>query len=355
MLTTAQVADYVSGLSFPVQLTHAGDGSGRQFVVEREGRIRIVKGGGLVEAPFLENPQRVLSAVYFEQWLPNIAFPPSYTNTKQFYVSYTGLSGNTVISRFAKSADLDIADPDSEVVLLTLKQNKIFHNGGTPKFGPRDGYLYIASGDGEETGSQDLPRHARNPGTLLGKFLRIDVESCVTPYAIPTDNPFVSRPGSAPEIWAMGLQNSWGLAFDRQTGDLYIPDTGWQTNEKVNFQPADSGGGEDYGWPLVEGVVPPKEEGNDGGLIMPVAVYDRTQGCAVVGGTVQNGQFIYADFCSGKILSLQRQGSGKWQSKFLMTIGVPVSGVSADEAGNLYAVGYVDGKIYPLVIPTDAE
>ena len=136
---------------------------------------------------------------------------------KRFYVSYTDTNGDTVISRFATNADPDRADSASEEIILTIIQPGIYHNGGTLKFGPHDGYLYIASGDGRLSNFQDMPQHAQDPGTLLGKILRIDVESGAKPYAIPADNPFVSLPGHAPEIWALGLRNSWGMAFDQQS------------------------------------------------------------------------------------------------------------------------------------------
>ena len=223
-------------------------------MLEKEGRIRIVRDGVLVETPFLDISERI-TAKGTEQGLQNVAFPPSYVNHQRFYVSYTDTNGDTVISRFTTSADPDRADPDSEEIILTINQPGALHNGGTLKFGPRDGYLYIASGDGLRARHEYIPQHAQDPGTLLGKILRIDVESGAKPYAIPADNPFVSIPGYAPEIWALGLRNPWGMAFDQQTGDLYIPDTGWLTNEEVNFQPADSGGGENYGWPLLEGLV----------------------------------------------------------------------------------------------------
>ena len=304
ILSSAMLSEPVSGLSEPVQLTHAGDGSGRLFVLEKEGRIRIVRDGVLIKTPFLDISQRI-SAKGLEQGLQNVAFPPSYVNHQRFYVSYTDTNGDTVISRFATGADPDRADPDSEEIILTINQPGIHHNGGTLKFGPRDGYLYIASGDGHETLSDYIPQQAQDPGTLLGKILRIDVESGAKPYAIPADNPFVSIPGYAPEIWALGLRNPWGMAFDQQSGDLYIPDTGWLTNEEVNFQPADSGGGENYGWPLLEGVVTIEAEGVVDDLVLPVAVYDRTQGCAIVGGAVYEGQFIrllHADFCTSKMV-----------------------------------------------------
>lgn len=355
LLSGAVSAIPISGLEFPVQLTHAGDGSGRLFIVERRGRVRIVKEGMLVEAPFLDVSARLPGDVGLEQGLLNVAFPPFYADGKQFYVSYTQKDGDTIVSRFTTSAHPDRADPDSEEILLTLNQFGSYHNGGTLRFGPRDGYLYVASGDGEETDSQNMPRRPQHPGALLGKILRIDVESGAYPYAIPPDNPFVSRPGYAPEIWALGLRNPWGMAFDRQTGDLYIPDTGWYTSEEVNFQPAASGGGENYGWPHYEGTVPISDEAAEDDFVMPVAAYDRTQGCAVVGGAVQNGQFIYADYCTGQIWSLRRQEPDKWQNRLLTTIGVPVSSIGADESGNLYAVGHIDGKIYPLALPTDVE
>ena len=354
ILSSAMLSEPVSGLSEPVQLTHAGDGSRRLFVLEKEGRIRIVRDGVLIKTPFLDISQRI-SAKRLEQGLQNVAFPPSYVNHQRFYVSYTDTNGDTVISRFATGADPDRADPDSEEIILTINQPGIHHNGGTLKFGPGDGYLYIASGDGHETLSDYIPQQAKDPGTLLGKILRIDVESGAKPYAIPADNPFVSIPGYAPEIWALGLRNPWGMAFDQQTGDLYIPDTGWDTNEEVNFQPADSGGGENYGWPLLEGVVTIEAEGVVDDLVLPVTVYDRTQGCAIVGGAVYEGQFIYADFCTSKIWSLRRLGQDEWQNRFLMTVDVPISSIGADESGNLYALGFLNGWIYPLAIATDSE
>ena len=153
ILSSALHSEPVSGLSNPVQLTHAGDGSGRLFVLEKEGRVRIVRDGALIKTPFLDISQRV-SVEHLEQGLMNVAFPPSYVSRKRFYVSYTDTNGDTVISRFGTSADPDRADPESEEIILTIKQQAFEHNGGTLKFGPRDGYLYIASGDGR----RDLSR-----------------------------------------------------------------------------------------------------------------------------------------------------------------------------------------------------
>lgn len=341
-------------LSRPVQLTHAGDGSGRVIIVEKAGRIRIMRDGQLVERPFLDISGRIWEA-YYEQGLFNIAFPPSYRHSRRFYVSYSDLRGDTVISRFATTSDPDLADADSEEIVLVIKQKGADHNGGTLRFGPRDGYLYIASGDGLGTRRDAPPMEAQDAGAPVGKILRIDVEAGVHPYAIPPDNPFASEPGHAPEVWALGLRNPWGMAFDRQSGALYIPDTGWERTEEVNFQPAESRGGENYGWPVWEGDVRTGFAGPDNEFVMPAAVYDRREGCAVVGGAVLQGQFIYGDFCTGRIWLLKRGGEGGWESRLLTALGLPVSSIGTDEAGNLYAVGYADGKIHRLEIAPASE
>ena len=239
-----------TGLELPVQVTPAGDSSGRLFVVEQEGHIRIIRNGVINDAPFLDISDRV--SCCGEQGLIGVAFPPAYAVNQQFYISYTNTNadGDTTISRFTTTDDPDRADPDSEEVVLTIDQPGISHNGGRMAFGPQDGYLYIGSGDG---GGYDNMGNGQDPNTLLGKILRIDVESGVKPYSIPASNPFTLIDGYRDEIWALGLRNPWGFAFDRQTGDLYIPDVGNQEREEVNYQPAGSEGGENYGpGPLVD-------------------------------------------------------------------------------------------------------
>ena len=170
----------VSGLELPVQVAHAGDNSGRLFVVERKGRVRIIRNGRINEEPFLDILDRVACCVE-EQGLFNIAFPPTYVDRRHFYVSYTNVDGHTVISRFTTTANPNISDPDSEEILLVIPQPAEMHNGGRMVFGPKDGYLYIGSGDGGREGKYS----AQDPGSLLGKILRIDVESGVSPYAVP--------------------------------------------------------------------------------------------------------------------------------------------------------------------------
>ncbi len=345
-----QVEEAASGLELPVQVTHAGDGSGRLFVVERGGRIRIVEEGRVRNEPFLDVSDRV-RCCQAEEGLFNIAFPPEYPQHRQFYLSYTNLEGNTVISRMTTTADPDKADPDSEEVLLVIPQPSGVHNGGSMVFGPKDGYLYIGSGDG------GFPPHswnAQEPGSLLGKLLRIDVEAGAKPYAIPADNPFAQADGYRPETWALGIRNSWGFAFDRQTGDLYIPDAGRGQRDEVNFQPASSVGGENYGWPVWEGNLCVESPGLSCGsveAVFPIAAYDHSQGCVVVGGAVYRDIFLYADFCRGHIWGLQSKEEG-WAVTRLIDGFTPISGIGADEAGNLYAAGYAAGVIYLLTPPS---
>ena len=218
-----------------------------------------------------------------------------------------------------RPADPDRADSDSEEVLLTIGQPRDNHNGGHLAFGPKDGYLYIGSGDGGEIGV--VVTTGQEPDSLLGKILRIDVESNVNPYGIPPVNPFSQTAGHRGEIWALGIRNPWGFTFDSETGDLYIPDVGETRLEEINYQPASSVGAENYGWSEMEGnrCFSSLDSGcNTDGLTLPVAVYDHSQGCAIVGGAVYRGNkhaqlqgaFLYADFCSGRILGTEASGGG---------------------------------------------
>ena len=357
--------EITTGLAYPVRVTHAGDGSGRLFVVEQPGRIRIIRDGVLNETPFLDIAQRV-NCCAGERGLFGLAFSPSYSESQHFYVSYTDSQGATTISRFAATADPDRADETSEEILLTIDQPHENHNGGHLAFGPQDGYLYIGSGDG------GLPRDPENRGqstdTLLGKLLRIDVESDETPYAIPADNPFMRNDSYRPEIWAMGLRNPWGFAFDAQSGDLYLPDTGNSKREEVNYQPAGSRGGQNYGWPIMEGNICFEHNFltcNAENLTLPVAEYDHTRGCAIVGGAVYRGgeypalegSFIVADFCTGRIWGIERYDGGwihekrnRWRSTLLAQASKPISSVGADEEGNVYLTGHAqrEGSVYLL-------
>ncbi len=357
-----RLAETVSGLELPVLISHAGDKSGRIFVAEQKGRIRILKDDRLQETPFLDIADQV--SCCGEQGLFGLAFPTSYAESQHFYVSYSDLDGDTIVSRFKTSDDPDRADSDSEEILLVLAQPYKVHNGGHLAFGPRDGYLYIGSGDGGTF--RDPDNMAQRPDTLLGKILRIDVESGVAPYAVPVDNPFNNVEGFREEIWALGLRNPWGFAFDRETGDLFIPDVGGSLREEVNYQPATGAAGTNFGWAVMEGNTCFEHDSpvcNAEGLTSPILEYDHSQGCAVVGGAVyrgtalpaMHGLFLFADFCRGDIWGLKRsadpltgQTESGWQSALLANAGFPVSSLGADEEGNLYAAGYQDGTIYMI-------
>ncbi len=360
-----ELKSIAEGLELPVRLTHAGDGSGRIFVVEHKGRIRVIKDGVLSDSPFLDISERV--GCCGERGLMGLAFPPTYVGSRHFYISYSDVEGDTTISRFSTTDDPDRGDEDSEEVLLVIEQPHEIHNGGHLAFGPKDGYLYIGSGDGGLSRDPDNRGQARD--SLLGKLLRIDVESGAVPYGIPENNPFTMIEGYSEEIWALGLRNPWGFAFDSVTHALFLPDTGNYKREEVNFQIAASRGGNNYGWPIMEGNIcfehiflPCRADG----LTQPVAEYDHKQGCAIVGGAVYRGReypwldglFVFGDFCSGRIWGLRRARAHTlqddepgWRSILLAEVGVPIGSIGADESGNVYVVGYAEGVIYRLVEP----
>jgi glucose/arabinose dehydrogenase len=337
-------------LDRPVYLTHAGDGSGRLFIVEKPGRIRIVKDGDLLPDPFLDITDRTRSTGN-EQGLLGLAFDPQYRTNGRFFVDYIDLNGNTVVARYLVSADNpDKADPASGAAILRVNQPYANHNGGDLVFGP-DGYLYIGMGDGGSAG--DPLGNGQRLDTLLGKLLRIDVRS--DPYAIPPDNPFLGRAGARPEIWAYGLRNPWRFSFDRATGDLYIGDVGQDAYEEIDFQPAGSAGGQNYGWNIMEGLHPYKG-GDTAGLVPPVAEYSHDGGnCSVTGGYVYRGTripplqgtYLFGDYCTGTIWVLRRI-AGEWRmadwSGF--SFGFPISSFGEDESGELYILDYKAGAAF---------
>src|SRR6185436_17604761 len=251
------------------------------------------------------------------------------------------LSGNTVIAQYRVAANSDVADPASEIVLLRITQPFANHNGGQVRFGP-DGYLYIAMGDGGSAG--DPQGNGQKLGTLLGKLLRIDVESQPGQLRIPADNPFVNTPNARGEIWAYGLRNPWRFTFDRATGDLWIGDVGQGAYEEVDFQPASSHGGENYGWNRTEGLHCFTSNCNMQGLILPVAEYTHADNnCSVTGGFVYRGSgypglrgiYLYGDYCSGRIWGIERQGA-QWSTRLLLSSGFSITTFGEDEAGEVY-------------------
>jgi glucose/arabinose dehydrogenase len=288
--------------------------------------------------------------------LLGLAFPPGFPQQGHFYVNYTrSPDGATVLSRFLLSpADPDIALATGEEVLLLVAQPAANHNAGQLAFGP-DGFLYVALGDGG--GANDQFQNAQNRATPLGNLLRLDVEAGIAPYAVPADNPFVGEAGILGEIWAFGLRNPWRFSFDRATGDLFIADVGQNLVEEVNFQPAASPGGENYGWNIMEGTACFLSPGcEQAGLTLPVAEYRHGAGdCSVTGGFVYRGAeyptlqgiYFYADFCSGRLWGLRRNGTA-WQNRLLLDTPLQISSFGEDEAGNLYVVDFGVGDIYKI-------
>jgi len=344
---------YASGFAQPVQVTSAGDGSGTLYLVEQGGRIRAIRNGIPDPSPFLDISGRVLSGG--ERGLLGLAFAPGYAANGRFYVDYTRTpDGATVVARFLASGSPRVADPSSEEVLLVVPQPFPNHNGGQIAFGP-DGYLYVGMGDGGSGG--DPGNNAQNPAALLGKMLRIDVESGAVPYAVPPSNPFVGSAGFRGEIWALGLRNPWRFSFDRATGDLFLGDVGQSSFEEIDFQPAGSPGGENYGWNVLEGNHCFLGAGCDAtGMTPPVAEYDHSLGCSVTGGAVYRGSahpafagiYFYGDYCSGRIFGLVREGSA-WRSEPLLTAPISISSFGEDDSGDLYVIDYGGGAVYRVV------
>lgn len=356
--------EVASGLTQPVFITHAGDGSGRQFILERAGRIRIIKNGALLTTSFLDIHTMVNSSGS-EQGLLALAFHPNYVSNGQFYTVHTVQNGSLVLSRFTRSSNNpDLADAGSRVTLLTIPHpTNANHNGGTLAFGP-DGYLYWSTGDGG--GGGDLPNNAQNLTVLLGKILRLDVDSG-SPYSIPSSNPFFNdpTPGIRKEIWAYGLRNPWRIAFDAQTNDLFIGDVGQGTREEIDFQPAASAGGENYGWHVMEGSLcfNPSSGCDQTGKVLPIAEYDHTVGCSVTGGymyrgslnSLLQGHYFYGDFCSGALFSLEGNNTSGWNITPLGDTPYSISTFGEDENGELYLADYGTGKIYQLQYTTFAD
>lgn len=326
-------------LNRPVDLQP--DPFGRLWVVEKLGHIRLIQNGQLdLDTLFLNIDDRVNNDGN-EMGLLGLALHPNFAQNGYFYVNYTGARGDTFISRF--TANGDSADPNSEVVLLRVKQPYPNHNGGTMNFGP-DGYLYMGLGDGGSGG--DPEGNGQSLDTLLGKILRIDVDS-KEPYAIPSDNPF------GDEIWAFGLRNPWRMSFDSATGDLYIGDVGQGDWEEVDIIPAGSRGGENFGWDHREGAHD-FEGGGPADMIDPIAEYSHSEGgCSVTGGYVYrgampewNGIYLYGDYCTGQVWGLIRSGEA-WQNQLLYDTDFTITSFGQDKNGELYILTD-GGEVYVL-------
>jgi glucose/arabinose dehydrogenase len=367
-LAEVELELFASGFARPVAITQAGDS--RLFVVEQAGRIQIVQDdGSTLLSPFLDIRARV-DDTGNEQGLLGLAFDPGYTSNGHFYVYYTydppGLGRDrTRISRFSVSADPNVADTDSELVVLEFEQLFSNHNGGQIQFGP-DGFLYIGSGDG---GAANDPTNAgQNRGTLLGKLLRINVGagsgtapdcnlSGESNYSNPSDNAFVGQSGSCDEIFGIGLRNPWRFSFDRSTGDLWIADVGQDAREEIDFVPAATAAGLNFGWRCYEGNSTFNLSGCNAAYFFPAHDPAHNDGdCSVTGGFVYrgsdhpelSGRYFFTDFCNTSIRTITRDGAA-----FIVDEVVPEgvlvqpSTFGEDHAGELY-VASLTGEIYRI-------
>ncbi len=343
----------VSGLRSPLDLQTAPGDAERLYVVEQGGRIRVVRGGQLASAPFLDIASRISSGG--ERGLLGLAFHPQFAANRRFFVNYTNPAGDTHISEF-RATSADAADLASERLLLEVGQPFANHNGGGLAF-DNAGRLLIALGDGGSGG--DPLNNGQKLSTLLGKILRIDVDAG-NPYALPPDNPFLATAGARAEIWAYGLRNPFRIAIDRPTGDLYIGDVGQSAVEEIDVDPGSRRGGLDYGWRITEGsrCFNPSSGCDTSGITMPIYEYSHGEGCSVTGGVVYRGcrmpalqgTYFFADYCSALVRSF-RFASGQatelrdWTSS-LRGLDSPVS-FGLDAAGEVYVVD-LDGEVYRL-------
>ncbi len=359
----AQMLDlelFASGLDRPLDITHADDD--RLFVVERRGKIKIIEADGTVLSDsFLDIDELVFnSSNQDERGLLGLAFHPDYITNGYFFVNYNDNNSNTIIARYqVDSENPNQADVNSAELIMMIEQPASNHNGGCLKFGP-DGYLYIGTGDGGS--GNDPDNYSQNRTSLLGKMLRIDVDNGL-PYSIPTDNPFAEDDFTLDEIWAIGLRNPWRYSFDRETGDLWIGDVGQSFLEEIDFQPADSPGGENYGWRCYEGtnftnnspMVDCQEDYTD--PVFEIRQQGFTGPCSVTGGFVYRGtryselvgKYICADYCTGDFFIVEPDGQGGWKGGEVAQFPHDVSTFGEDNNGELYVTSFSSGRIYHVV------
>jgi glucose/arabinose dehydrogenase len=351
---TLGLQQIATGLRFPLYLV-SPPGDDRLFIVQKGGLIRVIKGGAVLETPFLNLTPKVVSEGG-EQGLLGLAFAPDYATSGRFFVHYNHVSGENRVTRFQVSDDPDRADPASEAVVIGVPQPGVAHNGGQLLFGP-DGFLYIGLGDGDD----DDHGRGQSLADLFASILRIDVTSG-DPYTVPADNPFVGSDRARPEVWSYGFRNPWRFSFDRANGDLYLGDVGEATWEEVDYVSAANGAGKgiNFGWSKMEGKhCFNRQECDQTGLTLPVLEYNHSEGCSVSSGYVYRGAaipglqgtYFYADYCLGWVRSFRIQGGAVTDAKDWPELkpGGQVTSFGEDSAGELYLVTQ-QGGVFKIVV-----
>jgi glucose/arabinose dehydrogenase len=346
-----------SGLSQPIGITNAGDGSNRLFIVQRRGLVRVVKNNALQAGSFMNISSKV-SQSGSERGLLGLAFDPDFETNRRLFVFYTMASGgDIIISRFLADPGLETVNEGSEALLLRIEHSQYGnHNGGQLAFGP-DGFLYAAVGDGGHFG--DPYNSGQRKDTLLGKILRIDPDGTgagpYDRYSVPASNPFVGEAGFD-EIWDYGLRNPWRFSFDRETDNLWIADVGQNNWEEINRESGSSAGGVNYGWDDMEGKHCYESGCSSTGKMLPIAEYSHSDGCSVTGGYVYRGttqldlvgNYVLADYCSGRVWTISAGSSALTQR---LDTSLAISSFGESETGELYAVDLGGGRLYRVVAP----